>query len=424
MTRAIPRVENLKGRLRVPSSKSLTNRALILALATSGPTTIGSPLDCDDSRYLLEAIRKIGFDVSGSLRSEVTIGDRLTMYAGDLELFVGNAGTAMRFLSGTLPFIPGRFVLQGEQRMHERPIGHLVEALVALGAEIEYLEQDGYPPVAIRGRKMRGGMKVAVDGSLSSQFVSALMMGGVHLPGGLTVVASDSVSRPYIELTAGIISAFGFPVAETGAAWKVAPANANPGRYEVEGDFSAASYWFAAAVATRGEVVVEGLSASSLQGDRRLLEVLETMGVEVEWMNDGAVRVNGERGFTGGDLDLNSMPDVAPTVAAIAPFASGTVRIRNVGNLRIKESDRLAVLERELTALGARATAGEDFIVIEPGWGDEESTVDPSGDHRIAMAFAVAGLARGGVKIGDPGVVGKSYPGFWKALDGLVESSR
>ena len=420
MTRTISRVEKLSGRVRAPSSKSLTNRALILALAVDGPVTIETPLDCDDSRYMVEAIRKIGFDVSGSLRDEITIGDRISMYSNDLELFVGNAGTAMRFLCGTLPFLPGRYLLSGEARMHQRPIGHLVDALLGIGAQVDYVEREGFPPLSIRGRKMRGGFTVEVDGSMSSQFISALMMGGVHLPGGLTVASRDPVSAPYVELTAAIMEAFGFPVSRSTDSWRSSPANVSLDRYRVEGDFSAASYWFAAAAATRGVIEVEGISSASLQGDRGFLDVLSQMGIEIEWIGERVVRVDGRNGFEGGDFDFRMMPDVAPTLAAIAPLARTEIAIGNVGNLRIKESDRLSVLGAELSKLGASVAVGDDFIRIEPGWSDDPVIIDPAGDHRIAMSFAIAGLARGNVSIGDAEVVTKSYPGFWRALDTLV----
>lgn len=409
----------IDGTIAVPASKSLTNRSLLLAMIAEGETTIVDPLDCDDSRFMLECVRRLGFEVEGSVRSSVTIGPRTKMYAEAVELFVGNAGTAMRFLTGFLPFVPGRFIVRGEQRMHERPIGDLVEALGAIGAEIEYLENEGYPPISIRGRMMRGGLTVPVDGSLSSQFISALMMGSAAIPGGMTLEVRNLVSLPYIHLTAGILREFGAEVTIEDGRISVVPAGGlSASEYRVEGDYSSASYWFGLAAATGGRIEVRNVSRPSTQGDRRFLEILTEMGNEVE-AGDDSVIVNG-RGLTGGVLDMNDIPDTVPTLAAIAPLASDPIEIVNVANLRVKESDRIAVLASELRKLGATVEEREDGLKIEPGWSSEPAVIDPHGDHRIAMAFAIAGVARGGVSIEDERVVAKSYPRFWRDLASLL----
>lgn len=414
----IEKAERIDGTIAVPSSKSLTNRALLLAMIAERETVIDDPLDSDDSRFMLECVRRLGFEVEGSLRKSVTIGERTRMYAEAVELFVGNAGTAMRFLAGFLPFVPGRYVLRGEQRMHERPIGHLVEALEEIGAEIEYLENEGFPPISIRGRMMRGGLKVRVDGALSSQFISALMMGSAAVSGGMTLEVRNLVSLPYVHLTAGILRQFGADVAVDDGLITVRAERLSAPEYRVEGDYSSASYWFALAAATGGRIEVQNLPEESAQGDRRFVEILAEMGAEVDRSGD-SVTVRG-RGLSGGRFDMNDIPDTVPTLAAIAPLATEAVEIVNVANLRVKESDRLAVLATELQKLGATVEERDDGLKVEPGWNDEPATIDPHDDHRIAMAFAVAGVARGNVAIENERVVAKSYPRFWRDLGSIT----
>jgi 3-phosphoshikimate 1-carboxyvinyltransferase len=419
----IARVRQLSGQVTVPPSKSLTNRALLLGMVTEGPTTIIGPLDSDDSRFMVECVRRLGFEVEGSLRKSITIGPRVRMYAQETELFVGNAGTAMRFLTGFLPFVPGRYLLRGEQRMHERPIGPLVDALRNLGGEIEYVEKEGYPPISIRGRMMRGGLSVDVDGSLSSQFVSALMMGGATLRGGMRLRVRDAVSTPYILLTAAILRQFGAEVTVEGETISVRADALERDDYSVEGDYSSASYWMALAAVSGGRLGIEGLELDSAQGDARFIEVLREMGVSTEWTEEGVLAIEGGA-LHGGTFDMNDIPDTVPTLAAIAPLATSPVEIVNVANLRIKESDRIAALASELGKLGATVEEREDGLLIQPGWGDHPTVIDPHGDHRLAMAFAVAGAVRGNVSIDHEQVVSKSYPGFWRTLARLLSEAR
>jgi 3-phosphoshikimate 1-carboxyvinyltransferase len=418
--KSIPRIPSLRGSVEAPSSKSLTARAFLLAAMAGGETIVERPLDSDDPRYLLDAIRKIGFETGGSFRDAVTIGERKTMSANEVELFVGNAGTAMRFLAGWLAFTPGRFVLRGDARMHERPIEELVDALRMLDTEVEYLEQEGYPPISIRGRMMRGGFEIEVDGDRSSQFVSALMMGGASLTDGMALRTAARSSRSYIDLTAAILGDFGVEVEEDQPGrFRILGPVQPLARYVVEGDWSSASYWLAAG-AILGEVAVTNLRTDSAQGDRAFLEILSNMGAGTSTAGDSVI-ARKEGALRGGTFDCSSTPDIVPTLAAIAPLASSPVEITGAAHLRIKESDRIAVLASELRKLGARAEEREDGLRIEPGWNDAPAVIDPHGDHRIAMAFAIAGLVRGNVTISDERVVGKSYPRFWKTLEELVE---
>lgn len=418
--KTIDRVSAVDGRVVAPASKSYTVRALLLAALSESDTRLENCLDCDDSRYMLEALRKIGFTVEGSLHREVVVGPRLTMSAGDVELHVGNAGTAMRFLTGALTFTPGRFILRGEERMHQRPIGDLVDALRSIGGEIEYLDREGYPPLQIRGKKVRGGFEVRVDGSVSSQFVSSLMLAAGNLAQGIDLLIDSIASRPYLAITEDILRAFGATVEQTSdSVLRVMAPQLDRDSYRVEGDWSSASYWIASALATGGRVELLDLRRDSPQGDRAFLELVPRLGGEYSW-SDGALTVRGSGSFSGGEFDMNDTPDVVPTLAAIAPLASSPVRITNVANLRVKESDRIAVLASELRKLGATVDEGDDSLEIQPGWKNDEVAIDPHDDHRIAMSFAIAGLARGGVTIDNDRVVGKSYPRFWRSLDELT----
>ena len=412
--KVIPRVEHLNATVTAPPSKSYSVRALLLGALAEGETRITNCLDADDTRYALEALRTIGFRIDGNFKTGVTIGERVSMSASEVPLFVGNAGTAMRFLTGILAFVPGRFLLDGEQRMRERPIGDLAHVLASIGAEVEYAGREGFPPLRIRGKKMRGGFDVEIAADTSSQFASALMLGGATLPEGITLRLTSVASAPYLDITASILGAFGASVVRHGEVIRVRGGRLERDAYAVEGDYSSASYWFAAAAATRGVVRALGLTHPSAQGDARFLDILRDMGCSV----DGTTVTGGT--LRGGTFDCNATPDLVPTLAAIAPLASSPVEIVNVANLRVKESDRIATVTEELRRLGARVEERPDSLRIEPGWSGEPVTVETHNDHRIAMAFAIAGLGRGGVTIKDEQVVSKSYPRFWKTLDEIL----
>ena len=420
--KSIPRVTRVAAAVTAPPSKSYSVRALLLGAMSAGETTITNCLDADDTRYALEALRTIGFRIVGTIKGGVTIGERISMSANEVPVFIGNAGTAMRFLTGWLSFTPGRFLLDGEERMRERPIGDLVEVLLSIDGEVEYVEKEGYPPLRIRGKKMRGGFDVEVAADTSSQFASALMLGGATLPSGITLHIRSLASAPYIDITADILRAFGANVERNGNNVRVSAARLARDQYRVEGDYSSASYWFAAAAATNGTMRVGGLAQHSAQGDARFLDILKQMGCDIAWENDDVV-VRGPQKLRGGTFDCNATPDLVPTLAAIAPLADSPVEIVNVANLRVKESDRLATVSTEIRKLGARVEERDDSLRIEPGWNTEPATIETHNDHRIAMAFAVAGLARGNVTIANEQVVSKSYPRFWKTLDEVVSAS-
>jgi 3-phosphoshikimate 1-carboxyvinyltransferase len=439
----IPKTGPINSTVTAPPSKSYSVRALLLAAMTGSPTTVVNCLDADDTRYALEALRAIGFDVTGSIAGGVTIGDRRSMSANEVPIFVGNAGTAMRFFTGWLAFTPGRFLLHGEERMHNRPIGDLVDVLMKIGGEVEYVEKEGYPPLRIRGKRMRGGFDVTISAETSSQFVSALMLGGATLPDGIRLHISSLASGPYIDITADILQTFGAHVARRGNDISVRAGRLELPEYRVEGDYSSASYWFAAAAATRGTIRVQGLAGPTAQGDAGFLDILKKMGCEVRVIPSAEEReesgrkadrpdsspssrlgmtvcVAGPAQLRGGTFDCNSTPDIVPTLAAIAPLASSPVEIINVANLRVKESDRLATVSSELRKLGVSVDERPDSLRIQPGWSADPATVETHNDHRIAMSFAISGLARGGISIASEQVVSKSYPRFWKTLDEVM----
>jgi 3-phosphoshikimate 1-carboxyvinyltransferase len=421
--KAIPKIGPVNASVTAPPSKSYSVRALLLGAMSAGPTTIANCLDADDTRYALEALRAIGFQTSGSFKDGVRIGERKSMSANEVPIFIGNAGTAMRFLTGWLAFTPGRFVLDGEKRMRERPIGDLVEVLMQIGAEVEYVDRPGYPPLRIRGKKMRGGFDVDIAADTSSQFASALMLGGATLPDGITLHLSSIASAPYIDITADVLRAFGATVSRNGNTVGVRAAKLQRDEYRVEGDYSSAAYWFAAAAATGGTIHVHGLAQPSAQGDSRFLDILSAIGCDVIVDSGDTITVVGAESLRGGTFDCNGTPDLVPTLAAIAPAAGAPIEIVNVANLRVKESDRLATVTEELKRLGARVEERPDSLLVQPGWSGDAAVIDTHDDHRIAMAFAIAGLARGNVTIANEQVVSKSYPRFWRTLDEVVAAS-
>ena len=332
------------------------------------------------------------------------------------ELDCGNSGTTLRLLASVAGLADGRVTLTGSVRMRERPIGPLGTALEALGATVRYPASHGFPPIEVGG-PLRGG-EVAVDGGVSSQFASSLLLAAPLMPEGLVLrLASPPVSRSYLDLTVGVMAQFGMEVERQGyEAFTVRPGGYTGTAYAVEGDWSSASYLFALAAALGGRVTVRNLDPASAQGDRRFVGALAAMGCRVSSGPDG-VTVERDGPLRGIDCEMSSAPDTVQTLAVLAALAEGPTRITGVGHLRHKESDRLAVTADRLRALGAGAAVEEDALVVTPA-PLHGGIVDPAGDHRTAMAFAVLGLAVGDVAIEDPGCVAKSWPGFWSTLRG------
>jgi 3-phosphoshikimate 1-carboxyvinyltransferase len=417
----VPAGRTAHGRLRVPSSKSLTHRYLNLALLARCPMVVERPLFAEDTRLFLGALARCGFRVEE--QADAVVLEPGALPDGEVELFCGNAGTMLRFLVATCTVIPGVWRLDGVPRLRERPVGPLVEALRRLGARIEYLGPEGYVPVRIEGGTLRGGV-LSIDAGESSQYLSAVLMAALKAPGEVTVEVGALTSRPYVDVTLAAAAVFDGQIERMGPrAYRVRPSTLRAGRARVEGDYSAACYPAAAAALTGGDVVLEGLTPDSKQGDRGFLDLLAEMGAEIGWARD-------ELRVRGGDLkgvraDLSGMPDQVPTLAALAPFAKGETLIYNVGHLRIKESDRLEAMATELRKLGAEVKEGRDSLWIPGSWHGRETPadpvrIDPRGDHRIAMSLALAGLRRPGVVVTSPEVVAKSYPDFWRDFGKLL----
>jgi len=426
--RPIPVARSLQGRVTAPPSKSVTQRALITASLAPGVSRLHRPLLADDSRHLMTALSAVGIPIS--VRGEgdtavVEVDATSGVRAADAQaLFAGNAGTAMRFLCARLSAERRTFLLDGDARMRQRPIEDLLKALRSLGAAAESVRGDGCPPVRVGGRGLPGGRTVLAGGR-SSQFLSALLLAAPAAEHGVEIeIEGDLVSRPYADLTIDVMRRFGVrasPDPPSGGAVRfgVAAGQAyRPADFTIEGDYSSASYFFAAAAVVPGRVEVEGLDPRSLQGDARFLDLLEAMGCRVIRSGD-SVAVEGTAPLRGIDANLGDLPDVAPTLAAVALFAEGETRITGVPHLRIKESDRIAALCDEIGRLGGEAEPIPDGLVIRPR-PLRGAAIDPHGDHRMAMAFAIAGLRVPGLSILDPACVTKSYPGFWTDFDRLA----
>lgn len=407
------------GTVNLPGSKSVSNRALLLAALAKGTTRLTNLLDSDDVRHMLNALQALG--VHFTLSADRTVceveGQGGALQAeGALELFLGNAGTAMRPLAAALCLGSNDIVLTGEPRMKERPIGHLVDALRQGGADVEYLEQEDYPPLRLKGG-FRGG-EVSVDGSVSSQFLTALLMTAPLAENDTCIVIKgDLVSKPYIDITLNLMATFGVNVEnEDYRAFHIRGQQQyqSPGDYLVEGDASSASYFLAAAAIKGGTVKVTGIGRNSMQGDIRFADVLEKMGASVEWGDDFIACTRGELNAI--DLDMNHIPDAAMTIATAALFAKGTTVMRNIYNWRVKETDRLAAMAIELRKVGAEVEEGHDFIRITPPAQIEFAEIGTYNDHRMAMCFSLVALSSTPVTILDPKCTAKTFPDYFEQL--------
>jgi 3-phosphoshikimate 1-carboxyvinyltransferase len=449
-----PVTHPLNASVRVPGSKSLTNRALLIAALADGQTRIENALFSDDSRYFAAALQTLGFDLrldeNAKTMTVTGLGGRIPAQSADL--FIGNAGTAARFLSAFLTLGHGQYTLDGEPRMRERPIGDLVEALEALGAVIEpildnsILESSNIeyrvsniapsisnqqskiqnpkslcPPITIHASGLPGG-RANIAGDISSQFLSALLMVAPYAQNPVELTLSTELnSKPYVEMTMMIMEEFGVTINSSG----YAQFTIHPGRYRaqerytIESDASAASYFFAAPLICGGTVRVENISRQSKQGDIQFLDILAQMGATIE-ETDHDILVTGNSPLRGLDVDLRDIPDTAQTLAAIAPFANSPTRIRGIASARVKETDRVAATCAELTSLGVTVEEHPDGMTIYPCKEIHPAKIQTYNDHRMAMAFALIGLRAPGVEIENPGCVSKTFPNYFEVLDKMV----
>ncbi|MBT3206204.1 MAG: 3-phosphoshikimate 1-carboxyvinyltransferase [Gammaproteobacteria bacterium] len=411
-------LSHINGEVLIPGSKSLSNRILLLSAMAQGTTTITNLLDSDDVRHMLTALAKLG--VKYTLSEDRTICEmtglaRSFKVENNTELFMGNSGTTMRSLTAALCTGHGEFTLMGEPRMYERPIDDLVGTLKQTGADIEYLQETGFPPIKINAKGIQGG-KVSIKGNISSQYLTGMLMAAPFCQQDLLIkVDGELVSKPYIAITLDVMKRFGVEVEnrnDQAFFIKSGQSYSSPGSIMVEGDASSASYFLAAAAIAGGSVKVHGTGKASVQGDARFAEVLELMGAKVTW-SDEWIEVSNSGELKGVDVDLNHIPDAAMTIATTALFARGKTAIRNIYNWRVKETDRLAAMSTELRKLGAIVEEGNDYIVIDPPKTIQSAAIDTYDDHRMAMCFSLAAFGDAAITINDPGCTSKTFPGYF-----------
>lgn len=400
----------------IPGSKSVTNRALLIAALADGRSRISNPLFSDDSYWLMDALVRLGIDVSAEKGEVCVSGQGGGIQASGVDLFVGNAGTVARFLPPALALGKGPYTVDGIPRMRERPVEDLVNAMRQLGAAVEYAGEEGRFPLVISGGGMKGGT-ARVSGSKSSQFVSGLLIAAPYAEVPVTLYAEGRKEWPYVGITTTVMRAFGVEVDEGRGRFEVQPAVYSAREYNVEPDASGASYFMAVAAVTGGRVRIPGLGSGSPQGDLRFTGVLREMGCEVEIGHD-FVEVQGPEQLRGVEVDMNAFSDTMITLSAIAPFATTPTTINNVGHTRLQETDRLAAVATELERLGVETEQTSTSIRIIPQQ-VRPAVIETYGDHRMAMAFAVTGLVGGGIRIRDPGCVTKTFPDYFERLETL-----
>ncbi|HSH07472.1 MAG TPA: 3-phosphoshikimate 1-carboxyvinyltransferase [Burkholderiales bacterium] len=416
-------IRRVAGTVRLPGSKSISNRALLLAALAQGETRLVGLLEADDTRVMREALAQLGVRCAPEGEALCVHGAGGAPGVREAALFLGNAGTAFRPLTAVLALAGGRYRLAGVARMHERPIGDLVDALRQLGARVEYLGREGFPPLQIHPAQLRAQGPVRVRGDVSSQFLTALLM-ALPLTGAPTriEVSGELISKPYVEITLKLMARFGLAVRRED--WRAFEVPAGPyrapGELHVEGDASSASYFLAAGAIAGGPVRVQGVGRDSIQGDIAFVDVLEQMGAKIAAGPDW-IEVRGHAPLAPIDLDLNHIPDAAMTAAVAALFASGPSTIRNIASWRVKETDRIAAMAAELRKFGAEVEARADALRITPPARLRPATVDTYDDHRMAMSLALATLGGVAVRVNDPDCVAKTFPGYFEALASIVE---
>jgi 3-phosphoshikimate 1-carboxyvinyltransferase len=423
----LPALMRASGTIRLPGSKSISNRMLLLAALATGETEIRDLLDSDDTRVMLAALQKVGVGVTAPVATSASNAYRIIGCAGvfpgkDADLFMGNAGTAIRPLTAALALSGGHYRVSGVPRMHERPIGDLVAGLLQIGCDVRYLATAGYPPLEIFPADVKLDAPIRVRGDVSSQFLTALLM-ALPITGKTAVIemTTELISKPYIEITLNLMARFGVTVERTD--WRrftIAGGQSyrSPGVVHVEGDASGASYFLAAGAIGGGPVRVEGVGRQSIQGDVRFADALETMGAQITWGDNFIEARAPEKGkLKAFDLDLNHIPDAAMTLAVAALFADGPCRLRNIASWRVKETDRIVAMATELRKLGATVEEGVDNLAVLPAPTLLKNVaIDTYDDHRVAMCFALVALGGVPVRINDPGCVAKTFPHYFDAF--------
>jgi 3-phosphoshikimate 1-carboxyvinyltransferase len=423
-----------QGTVRLPGSKSISNRTLLLAALAQGTTRIFDLLASDDTHVMLMALQKLGvkWEQVGATQEYILHGTDGVLPVHQADLFMGNAGTAIRPLTAALAVIGGDYTLHGVSRMHERPIGDLVDAMNAVGTRIEYTGEPGYPPLHIRRGRIHA-QRMQVRGNVSSQFLTALLMAAPLMAKEQAVtidVVGELISKPYIEITLNLMRRFGMVVERNGWQSFTVPAGqhyTSPGSIHVEGDASSASYFLAAGAIAGGPVRVGGVGKNSIQGDVRFVEALEQMGAAIT-MGDNWIEAKSNGVLKAIDADFNHIPDAAMTIAVAALYADGPSTLRNIGSWRVKETDRIAAMATELRKLGAAVEEGADYLRVTPPAQIRAAAIDTYDDHRMAMCFSLAsldGIARKGnrIRINDPKCVAKTFPDYFDAFTKVARNN-
>jgi 3-phosphoshikimate 1-carboxyvinyltransferase len=392
--------------LSLPSSKSLANRVLVLAAQSKGEFSLLGDFQAEDVQLMISALRELGLSINDTSQGLLITNDLSWKDSDeDLELYLGNSGTCVRFLSSLVPLRKGLTVLTGKQRMKERPIGDMTRALIQLGVEVQFLDNYGYPPVEYSFQN-QSQSDVSISGKTSSQYLSSLLLSASSYPMGMNIrINGDLISKPYIVLTLDLLEKLGIHVEELEDGYRISPQALEAHDYIVEGDASAAVYWWAFGYLHDVDVNFENLEQNSVQGDMKFVDVLESLNIHSE-------------GFF--ELDMNDLPDASMMLMALAPTLDFPVKITNIASLRVKETDRIQAMATELKKLGVQVEASEDSIFIDPSsFKDhpDEIEIETYDDHRIAMCFAILGTKIGNIVIKDPDCVNKTYPNFWQDLD-------
>ncbi len=411
-------VDHCDAVITIPGSKSYTHRALMISALAEGESILIHPSQNDDTEQTIQGLNYFGIHTSQKIDGLHVFGRGGRLEGGDEDIFVGNSGSSMRFLAALSALRNGSTQLDGDERMRERPIGDLLSGLRQLGVEAYSKEREGFPPVMIKSHGLKGG-KARIRGEESSQYLSGLLMIAPYAQEDVYLEVTGSlVSSPYIDVTLDVMSGFGVKVEREGYRSFLVRAGQRyqPRWYQIEGDASNASFFFAAAAITNGKIKVVNYNPYSVQGDVRFLDILEGMGCEIIRGEDWA-EVRG-RDLHGIDIDMGETPDLVPTLSVTAAFARGETWIRRIGHLRLKESDRIKAITVGLRSMGIQVREGEDWLRIKGG-GAHGAAIEPFGDHRIAMSFAIAGLVVPGIKIQEEQCVNKSFPEFWERLKQL-----
>ncbi len=413
-TEIIPLSEPITAELSLPGSKSYTNRALLLAALTENPVVIKNPLFSDDTQAMIACLKTLGIEINVSETQIVVVGSIKDIQEKEYDLDAEYSGTTIRFILALATMSPGIKTIHGKEGLNNRPIKDLVDALLQLGADITYLEKEGYPPLRVNSHVLNPGA-IFMNGEVSSQYISAILM-IAPIIGDITIaIKGDQISKPYIAMTLSTMEQFGVSIINKDfLAYIIEKQQYNASDYLVEGDFSSAGYFFAIAALTKSKLTLKNLNPDSKQADKKLLEVLKKMGNEISY-GDNEITIKGN-GVQPMEIDVTDFPDQAQTLAVLAAFAKGETKLTGVQSLRVKETERVVALQKELEKMNIKTSSTADTLTIQGG-NPTSTTIDTYGDHRMAMAFAIAGTKLSGVTINDPHVVNKTFPEFWKKLN-------